>query len=380
MRTPIALIAGALACLVLAPAASAEAPGVVGGSRLATHGLTVGSGAPALPRTAAAGWLVADLDTGEVLAAKDPHGRYAPASTLKVLTAETLIPSLDPALLVKPTWDDVNVDGSKVGIVQTMRYSVKDLLTAMLVVSGNDAANALATANGGLAKTVAEMNAEAQRLNAFDTHANNANGLDHPDQRSSPYDLALIGREAMRSSAFRGYVATKRYYMPAPGRKTIYIASHDKLLWNYDGAIGIKNGYTVRARATFVGAATRDGHTLIVTLMKTNPRYWPEAASLLNWGFKAKAAGTTPVGQLVDPTPVAVDTTSSVSTNPGTAVAPQAVTTVKAKPARADAPGVPVLPTLLVSSGAAVLGGGLLRNRNRRRRRPRSKLKLNLPV
>ena len=57
--------------------------------------------------------------------------------------------------------------------------------------------------------------------------------------------------------------------MPAPGRKTIYLASHDKLLWNYDGAIGIKNGYTVKARATFVGAATRNGHTLIVTLMST---------------------------------------------------------------------------------------------------------------
>jgi D-alanyl-D-alanine carboxypeptidase (penicillin-binding protein 5/6) len=329
----------------------------------------------------AAGWLVADLDTGEVLAAKDPHGRYAPASTLKVLTAETLIPSLDPAMLVQPTWNDVNVEGSKVGIVQKMRYSVKDLLTAMLVVSGNDAANALATANGGLAKTVAEMNAEARRLNAFDTHANNANGLDHKNQLSSPYDLALIGREAMKSSAFRGYVATKRYYMPAPGRKTIYIASHDKLLWNYDGAIGIKNGYTVRARATFVGAATRNGHTLIVTLMKTNPRYWPEAAALLNWGFKAKAAGITPVGQLVDPSPVADDTPSKVTSTPGTAVAPPAVTAVTPKPARVDSSGVPVLPTLLVGSGAAVLGGGLLRNRSRRRRRrPRSRLKLNLPV
>ena len=369
MRLPTSLLAAALACLAIAPAASAETT-AVGGARLATHGVVVGAGAPALPATAAAGWLVADLDTGEVLAAKDPHGRYAPASTLKVLTAETLIDQLDPTTMVKPSWDDVNVDGSKVGIVQKMRYSVKDLFTAMLVVSGNDAANALASANGGVSKTVAEMNAEARRLNALDTHAVNANGLDNPKQLSSPYDLALIAREAMRSPVFRGYVATKRYYMPAPGRKTIYLASHDKLLWNYDGAIGIKNGYTVRARATFVGAATRGGHTLVVTLMRTNPRYWPEAASLLTWGFKAEAAGALPVGQLVDPTPVV---TPDLSDKPGTAAAPATVTTpASARPAASSAGGLPVLPTLLVGSGAAVLGGGLLRNR---RRRPR-KLKL----
>jgi D-alanyl-D-alanine carboxypeptidase (penicillin-binding protein 5/6) len=315
------------------------------------------------------------MDTGEVLAARDPHGRYAPASTLKVLTAETLIGQLDPAMLVQPTWDDVNVEGSRVGIVQKMRYSVKDLFTAMLVVSGNDAANALATANGGLAKTVAEMNAEARRLNALDTHAVNANGLDNPRQLSSPYDLALIGREAMRSSAFRGYVGTKRYYMPAPGRKTIYLASHDKLLWNYDGAIGIKNGYTVKARATFVGAATRNGHTLIVTMMRTNPRYWPEAAALLTWGFHAQAAGIKPVGQLVDARPVAADG-AAVTTKQGTVVAPATVT--RAKPAAA-ASGLPVVPTLLVGSGVAVLGGGLMRNRRGRRRR-RSRLKLDLPL
>jgi D-alanyl-D-alanine carboxypeptidase (penicillin-binding protein 5/6) len=368
MRIPTSLVAGALACLVAAPAASADTSDVVGGERLGTHGVVVGRGAPPLPLTAAAGWLVADMDTGEVLAARNPHGLFAPASTLKVLTAATLIDQLDPLRKVQPTWDDVNVEGSKVGIVQKMRYSVRDLFTGMLVVSGNDAANALATANGGLAKTVAEMNAEAQRLNAFDTHAVNANGLDNPKQLSSPYDLALIGREAMRSPAFRRYVAIKRYYMPAPGGKTFYIASHDKLLWNYDGAIGIKNGYTVRARATFVGAATRGGHTLIVTLMRTNPRYWPEAASLLTWGFKAKAAGIQPVGQLVDPVAEIEPSAGPLNAKGATEVAPQPV----ARASQSDGSGVPVVPALLVGSGAAVLGGGLLR---KRRRRPR-KLKL----
>jgi D-alanyl-D-alanine carboxypeptidase (penicillin-binding protein 5/6) len=365
---PTALVAGVLACLAITPAASADSAAVVGGDRLSTRGVVVGAGAPPLPATAAAGWLVADMDTGEVLAARDPHGRYAPASTLKVLTATTLIDKLDPMLQVQPTWDDVNVEGSRVGIVQKMRYSVRDLMTGMLVVSGNDAANALATANGGIAKTVAEMNANARRLNAFDTHAVNANGLDNPRQLSSPYDLALIGREAMRSPAFRRYVGIKRYWMPAPGGKTFYIASHDKLLWNYDGAIGIKNGYTVRARATFVGAATRGGHTLIVSLMRTNPRYWPEAAALLTWGFKAKAAGIAPVGQLVDPTPAVEPSAGPLSTKGDTAVSPHAVK----RASESSGTSLPLLPALLVGSGALVATGGLV---SKRRRRPR-KLKL----
>jgi D-alanyl-D-alanine carboxypeptidase (penicillin-binding protein 5/6) len=370
MRTLTGLRAGAgllLPLALLASGAWAQGPSALGGVRLATHGISVASDAPPLPATVASGWLVADMDTGAILAAKDPHGRYAPASTLKVLTAETLIPRLNPATRVAPTWDDVNVDGSKVGIVQQMSYSIHDLFTAMLVVSGNDAANTLATANGGVGRTVGQMNSEALRLNALDTHAVNANGLDNPRQLTSPYDLALIGRAAMTLPAFRSYVATKRYYLPAPGKKTIYLASHDKLLWNYNGAIGIKNGYTVKARATFVGAATRGGHTLIVTLLHTNPHYWPEAAALLNWGFAATAKSVQPIGQLVDPVP---------PPTPSASPAPHS-NKPKVSAAAAAGGGLPVLPSLFVASGVAVLGGGVLRSR---RRRPRRRLKLDLPV
>jgi D-alanyl-D-alanine carboxypeptidase (penicillin-binding protein 5/6) len=302
MRALRGLVVAALITLPMAAPAFADSP-VVGGERLATRGTVVAAGAPRLPKTVAASWVVADLDTGEVLGARDPHGRYAPASTLKALTAHTVIPNLDPRALVEPTFADLNVEGSKVGLVQNARYSVKELLTAMLVVSGNDAANAVATANGGLAKTVAEMNAEAKRLKAHDTHAANTNGLDAPGQLSSAYDLALIGRAGMQHPQFREYVAIKRSSIQGTTGKPIAIATHNRLVWNYDGAIGIKNGYTSRAQATFIGAATRGGRTLIVTLMKTHPRYWPEAASLLDWGFAAARAEAVPVGTLVDPEP-----------------------------------------------------------------------------
>ena len=315
-----------LAVPLLATATPARAQDPVGGDRLATHGTVAPPGGPALPRTVAAGWLVADLDTGQVLAAKDPHGRFAPASTLKALTALTLIPLLDVHRQVTPTFDDVNADGSRVGLVEHVAYPVSQLFTAMLVVSGNDAANTLATAAGGVGVTVAAMNAEAEHLQAFDTHAATPNGLDAPGQRSSPYDLALIGRAAMQLPDFRRYVATRHSQIRGPHGRTIAISSHDKLLYNYPGAIGIKNGFTVAARATFIGAATRGGHTLVVTLMRTEPRYWPEAAALLDWGFAAERAGVAPVGRLVAPqgTPVQGEPAVEPAAAPAAAAAPPA--------------------------------------------------------
>jgi len=180
-----------------------------------------------------------------------------------------------------------------------MRYPVRQLFTAMLVVSGNDAATTLGDAAGGQAATVAAMNSEASRLGARDTHAVNDDGLDAAGQLSSAYDLALIARAAMAQPGFRGYVATKHASIDGP-HGPLMISSHDKLLFNYPGTIGIKNGYTVKAQATFVGAAQRNGHTLVVVLLKTHPRYWPEAAALLDWGFAAEAAHTQPIGELIN--------------------------------------------------------------------------------
>ena len=367
MRTPrrLALAAAALAVpLLAAPPGHADSPGTVGGEELASRGVVTPAGAPALPAVAAASWLVADLDSGQVLAAKDPHGQYAPASTLKALTAATLIPKLDRTTMVRPTWDDVNVEGSKVGLVDSVRYPVSELFTSMLVVSGNDAALALASANGGVAKTVHEMNLEAQRLQARDTVAVNDNGLDARGQHSSAYDLALIARAAMQLPDFREYVATKHAFIRgAKPHTAIAISSHDKLLYNYPGAIGIKNGYTVSARATFIGAATRGGHTLVVTLMKTNPRYWPEAAALLDWGFKAKTAGVAPVGQLVEPLDAAGPAPSST-----TVAAPKAQQVEKAATTQRGG-GIPLLPATIVAAGLAVMGSGLFRSHRRERRK-----------
>src|SRR3954453_3866925 len=145
----VAAGAALLAAATAAPAAAARAPegDPVGGALLGSTGIVVQplADAPALPRPmSAASWVVADLDTGDVLAARGAHARRLPASTMKVLTAVALLPRLDPQQLVRVTYDDAVVDGSKVGLVPGMSYTVDTLFTSLLVVSANDAANALA--------------------------------------------------------------------------------------------------------------------------------------------------------------------------------------------------------------------------------------------
>jgi D-alanyl-D-alanine carboxypeptidase (penicillin-binding protein 5/6) len=289
--------------LLQTPASAAPQDGqVVGGARLAGADVVVAEAAPPLPEgLSAQSWLVADLDSGDVLAAKDAHGRYAPASTLKTLTALALLPVLDPAQTVVPTYDDIAVDGSKVGLVEELGYPVHELFTALMMVSGNDAANALATAAGGQAATADLMNRTARTLGAYDTVAKNPHGLDADGQISSAYDLALIARAGMSRPDFARYVSLRRSSVAAPGGQRIEIATKNKLLTSYEGALGIKNGYTSRARASFVGAAERDGRRLVVTLMRADPKVWAEAGRLLDWGF---AAGQVePVGRLVAPSP-----------------------------------------------------------------------------
>ena len=105
----------------------------------------------------------------------------------------------------------------------------------------------------------------------------------------------------MASPDFRRWVSTRRSSVSGPGGKRIETYNHNKLLAGYEGALGIKNGYTSRAKASFVGAATRNGRTLVVSTMRTQPRVHVEAAALLDWGFAALTAGAQPVGTLVDP-------------------------------------------------------------------------------
>ncbi|MGA0209861.1 MAG: D-alanyl-D-alanine carboxypeptidase family protein, partial [Candidatus Nanopelagicales bacterium] len=232
------------------------------------------------------------------------HKKRSPASTLKTLTALTLLPRLDPDQVWFGTAKAQNTYGSKVGIRAGRQYTVDELFYGLMLPSGNDAAIALAQADSSVKRTVNRMNEVAEELQAINTTAVNTSGLDAPGQVSTAYDLTLIARAAIEREDFRRYAASKSAEFPNPREKrmkpiTIY-NQNDLIMDGYKGAIGVKTGYTSRAGRTFIGAATRDGRTLIVTLMGIREPSAEAAAKLLNWGFKNRDR-IVPVGQLVGP-------------------------------------------------------------------------------
>lgn len=313
-RRSLLALAAAVPLSVASPAAAAPVsePRTVGGARLARAGVQV-RGATGLPRKLTArSWLVADHDSGEVLAAGDAHRRLAPASTLKMLFADTVLPKF--ARTERYTVTDADLAGipagsSLVGIKPGITYTVEQLWHGVFLRSGNDAVHVLARMNGGIARTVAEMQARAADLQALDTRVVSPDGFDHPGQHSSAYDLTLFARHGLRDADFRAYCATRTADFPAGGGKTFQIQNTDRLLtgaWGvptYKGLIGVKNGYTSHAGNTFTGAAVRGGRTLLVTVMHPGSgggSVYEEAAALLDWGFAAGSSAR-PVGTLVEP-------------------------------------------------------------------------------
>jgi D-alanyl-D-alanine carboxypeptidase (penicillin-binding protein 5/6) len=282
----------------------------VGGAALATSGLVAPPGSAPPPALTATSWLVADMDTGAVLGACGPHEYATPASVQKLLLAAAVLPDLDPDQVVTVTRADLNFEAgsSAVGLLLGGRYRVATLWLGLLLNSGNDAANVLARVAGGadgVAGTVRQMNAEAERLGAFQTHAVTPSGLDGPGQFTSAYDLALIARECFTHSDFGRYARTERATVPAQpprSKRGFQIQNQNQLIFNYPGALGGKTGFTTLARHTYVGAAQRGDRRLVVTLLGAEARPlrgWQQGAALLDWGFALPRDAS--VGRLVGP-------------------------------------------------------------------------------
>jgi D-alanyl-D-alanine carboxypeptidase len=347
--TPTAPYAG------LPPQGSAPDGRTVGGEDLDTRGVVVADDAPPLPEGLSAhGWLVADAGTGDVLAARDPHGRYYPASTLKTLTLLTLAPLLDPATVVEGTVEDENMEGSRVGLVQGGRYPVSMLFQALILQSGNDAAHALARTAGGVAVTVAAMNETAEDIGAYDTVAGTPSGLDVAGQSSSPYDLALIFRALLADPTTAAVLATPVADIPAvEGRSPGYQIQNQNPLAGTPGNLGGKTGFTDAARHTFVTAAERNGRRLVVSVMDTENvplRAADQAALLLDWGF-AVPAGVDGVGTLVNSGELApLPTTAAPRTRQ-----PEPAGQAGASPSSATPAGATPSPWIALALGAGAL-------------------------
>ena len=317
---PTGSVTAAMAAATPSPAPLPTASSWVGGKKLiGTSVLTdLPAGVPKPKSPEAASWLIADLDSRSVLAARRVHVPLAPASTLKIFTALAVAPKLDPDKVYTGRDADAAIDGTKVGIDPGSTYTVDDLLHGMIMSSGNDCANALGTLVGGTAKATALMQKQALALGAFDTVPRNTSGLDAKGQVSSAYDLALAGSAALQNKQLATIMKTTVYKFPGIGkslgkkRKRFETQNHNRLLRNYAGSIGVKNGYTVAARGSFVGAATRHGHTYLVVVMRSEGNTWHQAADLLDWAF-AHGKRAHPVGTLVQPGELTAKTGPAVS-------------------------------------------------------------------
>ncbi|MFC0506954.1 D-alanyl-D-alanine carboxypeptidase family protein [Micromonospora costi] len=348
----------------------------VGGPDLATPGLVIPPGVPAPPGITATSWIVADLDTGQVLGGCGPHEPGTPASVQKLLLAATMLPRLDPKQVVTVTAEDMDIEpgSSAVGLVEGGRYTVETVWLGLLLNSGNEAANVLARLGGGAdgaAGGVRAMNEYAHRLGALQTHAVTPSGLDGPGQFTSAYDLALIARGCFADPTFRRYALTEATQIPAqPGRKTkgFQIQNENQLIYRYPGALGGKTGFTDLARHTYVGAAERGGRRLVATLLGAEPqpmRGWEQGAALLDWGFSLPRSAS--VGRLVEPGELTATPTASPSP-------PEA--SDEARPATASRPAADrvtrpwTVGAAAAGAGVLLLAGLLLRRRSSRRGRP----------
>ncbi|KRE32009.1 D-alanyl-D-alanine carboxypeptidase [Mycobacterium sp. Soil538] len=238
--------------------------------------------AQAIPEGPAQAWLVADLDSGRVLASRDPYGRYAPASTIKVLLAMVVLDHLRPDNFARANASHTEVECSCVGLQPGQAYTTQQLLSGLLMVSGNDAANMLADMLGGAQVAVAAMNRKAALVGARATKASSPSGLDGPGWESvtSPHDLAVILRAALQYPLIAAIMRSPT--APFPGKT---LQNQNELLTRYPGDLAGKTGYTNRARKTYVGAAQRGSRRLVVVQMYGTGDLYGQAIDLFDWGF-----------------------------------------------------------------------------------------------
>ncbi|MEV6908973.1 D-alanyl-D-alanine carboxypeptidase family protein [Amycolatopsis sp. NPDC051071] len=285
------------------PAPLPVPPVPVGGDRMAECGLVLPARALNPPEgTTATSWVLQDLETGDVIAAKDPHARQRPASLIKTLLALVVVTELPPRKVITPTKEDAEQECTCVGIAAGGQYTVDQLLHGLLMHSGNDVAHALATALGGVDATVGKMNAMAARIGATDTRAATPSGLDGPGMSTSAYDLSLIFHYAMKQPEFAQVVKTKSFEIPAIGGKpAVPVYNDNKLLGSYPGFLGGKTGFTDDARHTYVGGALQNGHRVAVVMLRAEQRptrVTDQAAKLLDYGIALREAKAESVGRI----------------------------------------------------------------------------------
>ncbi len=221
-----------------------------------------------------------DGQTGRILYEQNIDQRSLIASTTKIMTALIVCEQCNVLDRMRIPAEAVGVEGSSIYLQKGEVLTLQELLYGMMLHSGNDAATALAIYCGGTVEGFAElMNDKARKLGLKNTHFTNPHGLDATDHYSTARDLAILADYAMDNPIFAKTVSTKEITIG-----TRHLHNHNKLLWQLDGADGVKTGFTRAAGRILVSSATRDGRRLIaVTIDDGND--WLDHAALHNSGF-----------------------------------------------------------------------------------------------
>ncbi len=225
-------------------------------------------------------------DTGEILWGRNEHTRAPMASTTKIMTALVALEALPTETEIKIAANAVGIEGSSIYLTEGEVLTLEALLYALMLESANDAATAIAIAVSGDTETFAErMNQKAAALGLKDTHFVNPHGLDDPEHYTTAYELAVITKEALKNPVFRRIVSTQRTTIPHQGQSGVrLLLNHNKLLRSYEGALGVKTGFTKKSGRCLVSAAERDGLSLIAVTLRA-PDDWRDHAAMLDYGF-----------------------------------------------------------------------------------------------
>ena len=239
------------------------------------------------PSLSAKSAVLIDADSGVVLYGHNARERMGMASTTKIMTALTVIRLTDTDRVVSIPAAAVGTEGSSVYLCAGEKLTVEQLLYALLLSSANDAAVALAMICAGSIEAFAEhMNAYSRELGLVDTNFVNPHGLYDDNHYTTAYDLALISREALRVELLATIFATYKKQIPFDGEENKrLLVNHNKLLNTYDGAIGMKTGFTKKTGRCLVSAARRDGLTLIAVTLSA-PDDWRDHGAMLDYGFE----------------------------------------------------------------------------------------------
>lgn len=239
--------------------------------------------------------ILMDATTGEVIYDKNGEEKLAPASTTKVMTALLVLEKTKLTDKVTIGSTPPKAEGTSIGLKEGEVYTVNDLLHGLLLESANDCADALAEFVGGsIENFVKMMNERALTLGANNTHFVNANGLYEEGHITTAYDLSLILREAIKNPEFIKISRELVYKFPPSDIDTFekWVSNKNELIksnspYFYKYALSGKTGYTTLSKHTFTAAAEKDGHILIVSILKSQLKdyYFPDAKKLFEYGF-----------------------------------------------------------------------------------------------